>query len=81
MAATTSSETSAAAKAECDSFMTGLRKRNPGETEFHQAVEEVAESLMPFILEHPKYQEAQILERITEPAQCGCVTFSSATVT
>ena len=47
--------------------MAGLRKRNPGETEFHQAVEEVAESLMPFLLDNPKYQEAQILERLTEP--------------
>ena len=47
--------------------MAGLRKRNPGETEFHQAVEEVTESLMPFLLDNPKYIEAQILERLTEP--------------
>ncbi len=47
--------------------MAGLRRRNPGETEFHQAVEEVAESLMPYLLDNPKYQEAQILERLTEP--------------
>ncbi|MDK1020602.1 MAG: NADP-specific glutamate dehydrogenase [Candidatus Hydrogenedentes bacterium] len=67
MATTTSSETSAAAREECDSFMAGLRKRNPGETEFHQAVEDVTESLMPFLLDNPKYQEARILERLTEP--------------
>jgi len=67
MATTTSSKTSAAVKEECECFMAGLRKRNPGETEFHQAVEEVAESLMPFLLDNPKYQEAQILERLTEP--------------
>ena len=52
---------------ELEQFMSGLRKRNPGEFEFHQAVEEVALSLMPFILDHKKYQDAQILERLTEP--------------
>ncbi len=50
-----------------DKFMKGLIKRNPGELEFHQAVQEVAETVMPFILENPKYKEAQILERMTEP--------------
>lgn len=50
-----------------DSFMLGLVKRNPNELEFHQAVREVAESLMPFILDHPKYNDANILERMTEP--------------
>jgi len=48
-------------------FMAGLKKRNPGEPEFHQAVHEVAESIIPFILEHPKYQNARIFERMTEP--------------
>ena len=48
-------------------FMQGLKRRNPGETEFHQAVHEFTESVMPFVLEHPKYHEAQILERMTEP--------------
>jgi len=38
-----------------DEFMQGLVKRNPGEIEFHQAVEEVATSVIPFINEHPKY--------------------------
>lgn len=55
------------AKRELDTFIRGLRKRNPGETEFHQAVREVAESLMPYLLEHPEYRKAQILERMTEP--------------
>ena len=50
-----------------DKFMRGLKRRNPGEKEFHQAVREVAETLMPYILENPKYQEYQILERLTEP--------------
>jgi glutamate dehydrogenase (NADP+) len=47
--------------------MKGLIKRNPGEPEFHQAVREVAESVMPFVLDHTKYRDAQILERMTEP--------------
>ena len=52
---------------ELSRFMEGLKKRNPGETEFHQAVQEVADSLMPYILDHSKYKDAQILERMTEP--------------
>ena len=48
-------------------FMAGLIKRNPSEPEFHQAVQEVAETLIPFILEHAEYKRAQILERMTEP--------------
>ena len=32
-----------------DGFMSGLVKRNPGETEFHQAVHEVAETVIPYI--------------------------------
>ena len=50
-----------------DEFMQGLIKRNPGEIEFHQAVEEVATSVIPFINEHPQYVENRILERMTEP--------------
>ena len=48
-------------------FMAALKARNQGENEFHQAVQEVAESLIPFIEENPKYKHAKILERITEP--------------
>tara|TARA_B110001454_G_C12713058_1_gene431469 strand:- start:1230 stop:2582 length:1353 start_codon:yes stop_codon:yes gene_type:complete len=50
-----------------DEFMQGLIKRNPGEIEFHQAVEEVAASVIPFINAHPQYVENRILERMTEP--------------
>ncbi len=50
-----------------DHFMDGLRRRNPGETEFHQAVYEVATDIIPFIQDRPEYQEAKILERLTEP--------------
>ncbi len=44
-----------------------VRKRNPGETEFHQAVEEVLTSLEPAIKKHPEFMEAGLLERIVEP--------------
>ena len=49
------------------SFLSGLKRRNPGETEFHQAVEEVATYLLPYIQKNPQYQTARILERLTEP--------------
>ncbi len=48
-------------------FMDKVKARNPGEKEFHQAVQEVAESLWPFLDKHPHYRKAKILERIAEP--------------
>ena len=42
-------------------------KRNPGETEFHQAVLEVLECLGPVVTKHPQYLERKIIERICEP--------------
>ncbi|MCX6243661.1 MAG: NADP-specific glutamate dehydrogenase [Bacteroidetes bacterium] len=48
-------------------FMAKIIAKNPGEKEFHQAVQEVAETLIPFIEENPKYKTAKILERIAEP--------------
>lgn len=53
-----------------EKFMHGLKRRNPGESEFHQAVREVVEDLMPYVLEHREYREANILERMTEPDRC-----------
>ncbi len=50
-----------------DEFMAKVIARTPGEVEFHQAVSEVAETLLPFIEENPKYKQAKILERMTEP--------------
>ncbi|MGB3211479.1 MAG: NADP-specific glutamate dehydrogenase [Desulforhopalus sp.] len=50
-----------------DCFMTGLKRRNPDEPEFHQAVYEVAFDVIPFIRENPVYEENRILERLTEP--------------
>jgi glutamate dehydrogenase (NADP+) len=55
------------AQAEVDRFMQDVVRRNPGETEFHQAVREVAESVMPTVLENQKYRDAKILERMAEP--------------
>ena len=52
---------------ELEEFMHGLQRRNPGETEFHQAVEEVAATILPFIADKPKYTQARILERMCEP--------------
>jgi len=50
-----------------EEFMNKVVVKNPGEVEFHQAVREVVESIMPFIEKNPKYQQAKILERIVEP--------------
>jgi glutamate dehydrogenase (NADP+) len=54
-------------QADVDQFMSGLVKRNPHEPEFHQAVREVTESLMPFLRDNRRYLDDQILERMTEP--------------
>lgn len=48
-------------------FMAKVIAKNPSEVEFHQAVHEVVESLIPFINENPQYKEAKILERMVEP--------------
>lgn len=48
-------------------FMERLKRRNPGESEFHQAVEEVASSVLPYIELKTKYKRARILDRISEP--------------
>jgi len=50
-----------------EDFMKMVMEKNPGEVEFHQAVREVVESVMPFVEKNPKYQEAKILERLVEP--------------
>ena len=44
-----------------------LKKRNPGETEFHQAATEILLTLEPVINAHPEYEKAALLERFTEP--------------
>ena len=44
-----------------------LKKRNPNETEFHQAATEILLTLEPVINAHPEYEKAGLLERFTEP--------------
>jgi glutamate dehydrogenase (NADP+) len=50
-----------------ENFMNGVKSRNPNEPEFHQAVQEVVESLAEFVLDNPIYLKHKILERMTEP--------------
>jgi glutamate dehydrogenase (NADP+) len=50
-----------------DTFMERVKQINPNESEFHQAVQEFAEVIIPFVEEHPKYQNFGLLERMTEP--------------
>ncbi len=57
----------AAHKAQVDDFMAKVKAKNPNEPEFLQAVEEVVEAIVPFLEEHPKYTDHNILERIVEP--------------
>jgi glutamate dehydrogenase (NADP+) len=54
-------------QAQIDAFMTKVKTSNGHEAEFLQAVHEVAEAVIPFMENHPKYKEAKILERIVEP--------------
>jgi glutamate dehydrogenase (NADP+) len=48
-------------------FMNEVTAQNPHEPEFIQAVQEVAETVIPFIADHPKYAKEQILKRMVEP--------------
>jgi glutamate dehydrogenase (NADP+) len=50
-----------------EKFMGNLIAKNPAEPEFHQAVKEVVDSLIPCLERHPEYVEHKILERMSEP--------------
>ena len=50
-----------------EDFLARLKKRDPDQPEFHQAVEEVLRSLWPFLEANPHYLSSGILERICEP--------------
>jgi len=50
-----------------DNFMSALKAKNQAQPEFHQAVEEVVESLLPVLDKHPEYRKGMIMERIVEP--------------
>jgi hypothetical protein len=61
-------------------FMEGVKRRNPGELEFHQAVYEVAMNVFDFIADKEVYHEYQILRRIAEPGlemsqNSACITW------
>ena len=47
--------------------METVKKRNPNEPEFHQAVSEVLESLEPVIAKHPEFEQTGLIDRIVEP--------------
>lgn len=48
-------------------FMSRVERQNPGQPEFIQAVQEVAETVIPFIADNPKYANSALLERLVEP--------------
>jgi glutamate dehydrogenase (NADP+) len=48
-------------------FMANIKAKNPAEPEFHQAVQEVIESVAAVLDKHPEYRKAKIMERIAEP--------------
>ncbi|MEE3144557.1 MAG: NADP-specific glutamate dehydrogenase [Bacteroidota bacterium] len=52
---------------EIEAFMERVSAKNSHEPEFLQAVQEVAEAVIPFIESNPKYKKARILDRIVEP--------------
>lgn len=56
-----------------DAFLSYVKTKNPNEPEFHQAVHEVAEVVIPFIESNPKYKGRMLLERMVEPERT--VTF------
>ncbi|MBP5666078.1 MAG: NADP-specific glutamate dehydrogenase [Clostridia bacterium] len=50
-----------------ESVLATVKKRNPGEAEFYQAVSEVLDTLRPVLEAHPAYQKAGLIERLVEP--------------
>jgi glutamate dehydrogenase (NADP+) len=54
-------------RADINEFMMALKAKTPGENEFHQAVQEVVESIWDIYIKNPRYKKAKILERMVEP--------------
>lgn len=54
-------------QAEIEAFVKKVTSKNPNESEFLQAVQEVAENIIPFINDNPKYKQGNILEMMCEP--------------
>ncbi|MEM1330029.1 MAG: NADP-specific glutamate dehydrogenase [Planctomycetota bacterium] len=63
----TPSPVSPSVEAEVQRFMKRVVDRTPSEPEFHQAVHEVVESVMPTVLDTQAYRDASVLDRLTEP--------------
>jgi glutamate dehydrogenase (NADP+) len=61
-----------------NAIITLVKAKNPSEPEFHQAVQEVLESLEPVLTRHPEYRSAKILERMVEPERVVIFTAASA---
>ena len=61
------SSLSSAEKKQIEAFLSGVALRNAGEKEFLQAVEEFAESVVPYVAKHPRYDAEALLERLVEP--------------
>lgn len=54
-------------RADFNEFMMALKAKTPGENEFHQAVQEVVESIWDVYIKNPRYKKAKVLERMVEP--------------
>jgi glutamate dehydrogenase (NADP+) len=67
MSSATAPDAPAVASTKIDEFMEQVVLQNPNQPEFHQAVREVVESVMPVVESTPAYRKAKILERIVEP--------------
>ena len=50
-----------------EDFLNNVEQKNPHQSEFHQAVREVAESLWPFLESNPHYLDSAVFDRIVEP--------------
>jgi len=59
--------TQPAIEQQVDAFMQRVISQSPGETEFHQAVHEVAKSVMPIVQANPAYRQAKVLDRLVVP--------------
>lgn len=64
---TITQETSASAAGYVQRIYEEVKRRDPQEREFHQAVKEILDCLVPVLARHPKYMENSILERLVEP--------------
>ena len=58
-----------------NSLFQTIKRRDPNQAPFHQAVEEVFMSLQPFLAKNPQYTKQGLLERIVEPERVSCSAF------